>query len=326
VNGVLSSVATDRGGESLAHRVLLYGSEEEFLAGTVPFIRDGLECGDPIRVVTTDRNTGWLRAALGADARHVTFGDSSQWYRHPVRALAATHRTVQAASRGGQRLRLIGEPLWTARPAQQSTEWARYESLVNAALAWANAALVCTYDSGVVGPDVVAALARTHPELVVNGGARPSPSYLDPAVFNAECDSSPLSELPSPALWLRFEGVDQLVILRDFVTCHATQVGATVLDVVQFVQAVEEVATNAIEHGGGSGVARVWASPQTIVCEVRDTGAGLRDPLVTLVGRLPSGRSTARGRRMWLARQWCDLLEVRSDSAGTTVRLHLALP
>ncbi len=68
---------------------------------------------------------------------------------------------------------------------------------------------------------------------------------------------------------------------------------------------------------------RVWAGPQTMVCEVSDTGAGLRDPLA---GRLPSGRSTARGRGLWLARQVCDLVEVRSAPAGTTVRLHLTLP
>jgi hypothetical protein len=36
---VLSSVAADRDDESLAHQALLYGSEEEFLAGTVAFIR-----------------------------------------------------------------------------------------------------------------------------------------------------------------------------------------------------------------------------------------------------------------------------------------------
>ncbi|HEX4099237.1 MAG TPA: anti-sigma factor RsbA family regulatory protein [Pseudonocardiaceae bacterium] len=323
MSGVLGSVATDRGGASLAHQALLYGSEEEFVAGTVPFIRDGLDRGDPVRVVTTDRNAGWLRAALGADVGRVTFGETSQWYRHPVRALAAVHRSVQVASRGGQRLRMVGEPWWTARTAQQSMEWARYESLVNAALAWSYAALLCTYDASVVGPDVVTQVARTHPELVVNGAARPSPSYLDPAVFNAKCDRSPLPELPAPVLWFRFDGVGQLVILRDFVISHATQAGAAVLDVTQFVQAVYSVATNAIEHGGGSGVVRVWTGPQTILCEVSDTGAGLRAPLV---GRLPSGRSTARGRGLWLARQWCDLVEVRSGPAGTTVRLHLTLP
>ncbi|HXT44102.1 MAG TPA: MEDS domain-containing protein, partial [Pseudonocardiaceae bacterium] len=62
MSGVLSSVTADRDDESLAHQALLYESEEEFLAGTVAFIRDGLDRGDPVRVVTTDRNRGWLRA------------------------------------------------------------------------------------------------------------------------------------------------------------------------------------------------------------------------------------------------------------------------
>lgn len=321
--GVLSTVDTNQSSGSLTHQALLYGSEEEFLTGTIPFIRDGLDRGDPIRITTTDRNTGWLRAALGADARQVAFCDSSQWYRHPVRTLAATHRAVAAAAPDGQRLLMIGEPLWTARTGQESKEWARHESLINAALAWANAALMCTYDTRVVDPDVVAEVARTHPELVVNGGSRPSPSYADPAVFNAEADKSPLPKPPPSALRLRFSGVSQLSTLRDFVTSYATWAGAAIRDVEQFVQAVDEVATNAIEHGGRSGVLRVWTGPHTMSCEVSDTGAGLHDPLV---GRLPTGRFAARGRGLWLARQLCDLVELRSSPAGTTVRLHLTLP
>lgn len=320
---MLSKTPTDRDGTSLSHQALLYGSEEEFLAGTVAFIRDGLDRGDLIQIATTDRNTGCLRAALGADARCVAFLNSSQCYRHPMRALTATHRTVQAASQSGQRPRLIGEPLWTARTAQQSKEWARYESLVNAALAWANAAIMCTYDTRVVNPNVVAEVARTHPELVINGSPHRSPSYVDPAVFNAECDSPPLPEPPPSAQWLRFDGADQLATLRAFVTSYATQAGAAVPNVEHFVQAVGEVLTNAVEYGGGSGVLRVWTSPETIVCEVNDTGTGLRDPLT---GLLPRGRSNARGRRLWWARQLCDLLELRTGPVGTLVRLHLTLP
>jgi hypothetical protein len=70
---------------------------------------------------------------------------------------------------------------WSARPAQQSPE-------AGSIRVAGNAALVYTYDTGVVGPDVVADVARTHPELVVNEGARPKPRYLGPAVFNAECN------------------------------------------------------------------------------------------------------------------------------------------
>lgn len=319
----MGGVDTSQSCPSLAHQALLYGSEEEFLAGALPFIRDGLECGDPIRIVTTERITTWLRVALGADAGHVAFCESSQCYRHPVRALAIAYRSVQAASSDGQRWRMIREPLWTARTAVEKKEWARHESLVNAALASANAALVCAYDTRVVDPVVVAQVARTHPELIVHGGPRPSPSYIDPAVFNAECDRSPLPELPPPTLWLRFRRLDQLATLRAFVASHAIQAGAAAQSVAQFVQAVDEVVTNAIEHGGGSGVLQIWAGPHTMVCQVSDTGAGLQDPLA---GHLPPVPSRAGGCGLWLARQFSDLVELHSDPAGTTVRLHLTLP
>jgi len=58
------------------------------------------------------------------------------------------------------------------------------------------------------------------------------------------------------------------------------------------------------------------------VCEVSDTGAGLRDPLA---GQLPPERFAAGGHGLWLARQFSDLVEVHSDPTGTIVRLHLTL-
>ena len=306
----------------LAHQALLYGSKDEYLAGAVPFVRDGLDSGDPIRIATTRRNADWLRAALGADARHVTFCECSQWYQHPVRALAALDRAVRAAAQDGQQLRMIGEPLCAARTTSQISEWVRHESLVNAAVFTVNAALVCSYDTRVVGPDVLATVAQTHPELVVNGDPRPSPAYTDPVVFNAERHRLPLPELPPPALWLRFQRTDQLATMRAFVTSHATQAGAAARPVEQFVQAVNEITTNVIEHGNGSGVLQIWTDTHTMLCEVSDTGAGLRDPLA---GYLPPAVNRPRGRGLWLARQFSDLVEVHSDSAGTTVRLHLIL-
>ena len=321
VGGVVSAAGTGRGGRSLVHQGLLYGSETEFLAGTVPFIQDGLTRGDPIWVMSTVRNAGWLRVALGADARRVVFGDCGQWYRHPVRALAALNRAARVGTRG-LRLRMIGEPLWMARQGPESTERTRQESLLNLALASCHASVVCGYDTRVVDSQVLAQVARTHPELVVDGGAQPSHDYIDPAVFTAECDSSPLPEPPSSALRLAFDHLSQLATLRAFMTSYATWAGAPAQSVAQFVQAVDEVATNALEHGGGSGVVRIWTGTQTMSCEVSDTGPGLGDPLA---GHLPLPPGRAGGCGLWLARQFCDLVEVRSDPAGTTVRLHLTL-
>lgn len=308
---------------SLAHQALLYGSEEEFLGGLVPFIRDGLQCGDLIYIATTDSHTVSLRDALGADFWRVTVCEGARRYGHPGRALAELHHTVQVATLGGQRLRMIREPLWSSRAVQEGREWARQEALVNTALAVTNAALVCAYDTRVVDGDVVFNVARTHPELMVGGGATGSQHYIDPVMFNAECSTSLLAELPPPTLWLRFRSVDQLVTLRAFATSHAIQAGAAGQSAARFVQAVDEIATNAIEHGGGSGVLQIWVRPDEIVCEVSDTGAGLRDPLA---GYLPPSTGRAGGCGLWLARQLSDLVELHSDLAGTTVRLHLALP
>lgn len=306
---------------SLVHQGLLYASQAEFLASTLPFIRQGLERGDPIWVMSTVRNASWLRAALGDDARHVVFGDCSQWYRHPVRALAALNRAVRESA-GRQRLRMIGEPCWTTHPGPEGTERVRHESLLNVALASADASVLCTYDTRVVDDEVVAQVARTHPELVVDGGARSSPDYTDPALFTAECDSSPLPDAPSSALKLAFDQLGQLATLRAFMTSYATWAGAAAQSVSQFVQAVDEVATNALEHGGGSGVIRIWTDPQAMSCEISDKGSGLNDPLA---GHLPLPPGRAGGCGLWLARQFCDLVEVRSGPAGTTVRLHLTL-
>jgi anti-sigma regulatory factor (Ser/Thr protein kinase) len=324
--GVLCHAATEQGdastgGGSLTHEALLYGSEEEFLAATVPFIRDGLERNEAIHIATTDRNTGWLRAALGDDASRMTLGASSRCYRHPVRALAAMYRTAHRARPNG-RLRIIGEPWWTSRTVPQAKEWIRYESLVNSALADADVTLMCAYDTNVIDQDVLTQVARTHPELVECGQLRPSLIYADPVAFNTECNSSPLPELPAPNLWLKFSRAEQLATLRDFVTSHASQVCADSRSVEPFVQAVDEIATNAIEHGGGSGVLQVWAGHQTLLCEVSDDGTGLRDPLA---GQLPRPPGQVGGCGLWLARQFSDLLEMHSDRAGTTVRLHLTL-
>lgn len=320
-NGAVRAAGIDHGGGSLVHQGLLYASEETFLAGTVPFIQDGLERGDQIWVMSTVRNAGWLQAALGSDARQVVFGDCSQFYRHPVRALATLNRAARLSG-DRHRLRMIGEPLWIARSGPESIEGARQESLLNVALGSCNASVVCAYDTRVVDPQVLAQVARTHPELVGDGGARPSPDYTDPAVFTAECDSSPLAEPPSSALRLAFDHLGQLATLRAFMTSYATWAGAATQSVAQFVQAVDEVATNAIEHGGGSGVVRIWTGAQRMSCEVSDTGAGLPDPLA---GYLPLPLGRAGGCGLWLARQFCDLVEVRSNPAGTTVRLHLTL-
>ncbi len=82
--------------------------------------------------------------------------------------------------------------------------------------------------------------------------------------------------------------------------------------------AVHELACNSIEHGGGAGLLRGWTEPASLVLEVADGGV-IDDPLV---GREQALDLSEAGRGIWMANHLCDLVQVRSGHAGTTVRLH----
>jgi anti-sigma regulatory factor (Ser/Thr protein kinase) len=115
----------------------------------------------------------------------------------------------------------------------------------------------------------------------------------------------------------------QLTAVREAVAQAARSVGCDRDRVDDLVLAVNEVATNAVEHGSGDARLDVWAgsSARGLVCEVHD-GGRLGDPLPGLRAPHPSN---PRGRGLWIARQLCDLLHVWTDVDGTHVRIR-ALP
>jgi anti-sigma regulatory factor (Ser/Thr protein kinase) len=84
------------------------------------------------------------------------------------------------------------------------------------------------------------------------------------------------------------------------------------------VLAVNEVATNAVEHGDSRAELFIWVDDDGVVCEVHDRGS-LRDPLPGLAA---PHSSNPRGRGVWIARQLCDSLHVWSDDRGTHVRMR----
>ncbi|MGZ4384512.1 MAG: ATP-binding protein, partial [Gaiellaceae bacterium] len=86
--------------------------------------------------------------------------------------------------------------------------------------------------------------------------------------------------------------------------------------VPDFVFAVNEVATNALLHGREPISIRIWSHvPGGMVCEVSDSGPGMADPRAGRAGPAPLGE---HGLGLWLARQFCDVTEVRSSPRGTT--------
>ena len=83
--------------------------------------------------------------------------------------------------------------------------------------------------------------------------------------------------------------------------------------------AVNEVVTNSLCHGEGRARVNFWTEPAAVVCEVRDRG-WIRDPLA---GRIAPAPDRVSGRGLWLVNQLCDLVQLRSSPAGTTVRMYI---
>jgi anti-sigma regulatory factor (Ser/Thr protein kinase) len=306
---------TPSGPRGLIHQALLYETADQFLSSAVPFVAEGLHRGDAVIAVTSDVNAELLRQHLNGSGNSVTFIEASRWYDAPGRTLAAYHRHVDRLHR--ETLRVLGEPIWVGLDPLETSEWGRYESLVNVSLAAAPAWIMCGYDRRSLPAAVLDDALRTHPELAVGAESQPSVEYADPAAYYAQ-HSGVLTDRP-------VEGVRQLTIhadlapMRAFIADEAPAMGLPAARLDDFILAINEVATNAIRHGGGSADVRLWATERRVICEVNDSGT-IADQFLGVLRPDPSGE---RGHGLWIARQLCDLLEIHAGSPGTTVRMHM---
>ena len=116
---------------------------------------------------------------------------------------------------------------------------------------------------------------------------------------------------------------DAITGTRHGVLARAAGAGLAGLRLEAFVLAVNEIMTNAVRHGGGSGWIRLWRTAAGLACEISDAGPGA--PPERFNGhRLPPTTATG-GRGLWLARHLCDTFDVESGGAGTTVRLTMTI-
>lgn len=167
----------------LEHALLPYDDSDALVEAVRPFVTEGVERGEPALVVTSRRNVRMLTAALGEHAAGVTFADSQQWYRTPLRALRRYEQYLDDNAGGdGASVRVVGEPVWTGRSASDIAAWTRYEAVINLVLADRAATVVCPYDRRTVPEDIVADARRTHPNLLTRGTTTPCPCYAEPEI------------------------------------------------------------------------------------------------------------------------------------------------
>jgi anti-sigma regulatory factor (Ser/Thr protein kinase) len=122
------------------------------------------------------------------------------------------------------------------------------------------------------------------------------------------------------AVEMRF-GARELGSVRRLVSSYAEGCSLGEARMRNLVLAVNELATNSVRHGGGTGTLRMWREVDALVCEVEDAGH-IADPLA---GRVPPTPDQPSGRGLWVVNRLADLVEMRSGPNGTVVRVHMRL-
>ncbi len=297
------------------HEALIYSDPDQFLAAAVPFLTAGREAGEPALVAVSERNTELLRGELGADAEGVGFVAMEELGRNPARIVPLWRDFVDGEE--GRPVRGIGEPLWPGRGADEIDECQRHESLLNVAFSSAVSwSLLCPYDGTALADEVLAAVSHSHRAVAHDGAHRASGDYL----ADRDCYAGELSHHPADAEAFAYDRA-RLAAVRRMVKRVAEEAGVAVGKIADLVAAASELAANSVSHGGGGGTLRAWRERDRLLIEFEDRGT-IEEPLV---GRLRPTATQEGGRGLWLANQLCDLVQIRSNALGTTVRLQAAL-
>lgn len=298
------------------HLALFYENDGEYLDGIVRFLGPALEAGEPVAVALPPDRVRALRARLNGAAAKVTILDMAELGGNPARIIPAVEGMLAEHENG--HLHYVGEPIWSGRSPDEIREATKHEALINLAWPGARISVLCPYDVSALSPEVLADAERTHP-FVMRGGEIAESEAYDGPVIPLGCDQS-LADPPEHARSLEF-GRHDLSRVRTQVTevAGGTRLAAERKEDLLLV--ATELCTNAIRHGRGTGTLQVWSDPGEVLCQVEDHGE-IADPLA---GRRRPVPLATGGLGLWLVNQLCDLVEVRTGKAGTTVRAHVAL-
>lgn len=299
------------------HEAFLYRGSEEFVRGMAAVVREGLEAGEAVAVAEPPDRLGQLRDSLGEDAGEVRWLDMSRVGTNPGRLVGVWATALAETRAAGRVLRGIGEPAFPGRRAQELAECYLHELLLNEAFAdgpgWL---LVCPYDEAALPSASLAGAHRSHTRWSSAAARGTTGSAAGTALEDdlATASSAPLPVPGGPVLRGDFGPADVPAVRHTVATwARSCRLPADQVELLELV--ASELATNAVEHGGGAGTVALWSEPGAVVVEVRDAGPGV----APMAGRCPPGAEDPAG--LYLLHQLCDLVQLRSSAAGTTVRV-----
>jgi anti-sigma regulatory factor (Ser/Thr protein kinase) len=304
--------------DPFVHPALFYSGADDYLEGTIPFLREGIKAGEPVAVAVPGPNLALIRDALGGDAPAVHMLDMRQAGRNPGRIIPGVLRAFADAHQGGGRVRIIGEPIWAGRSALEYPACAQHEALINLAFTGRTVSILCPYDLDSLDSTALEDARVTHPVLWRSGREQPSGDYSPSHIIDGYNMPLPTPAAGPAEITVVSFTEENLMDTRTVTLRQAIKHGMSADRAGDVELVAHELAANSVRHGGGSGVLRLWAEGELFICEVADKGH-LTDPLA---GRRPAGLSAGGGRGLLLAHHLSDLLRIHSTPEGTAIRAH----
>jgi hypothetical protein len=191
------SLAGSQVGE-FRHVCAFFSSPEEEYRLLLPFIREGLQCGDKaIHVVNPDEQdehlarldsagidqdtavqTGQLDVLINTEA-YLREGKFDQDLM-----LETFEQLASGNAKGGYpRSRIVCRMDWAGGDAAQLEDVIQFESRINDVWNRHDDVVICSYNLTRFGGDTLIDILRTHPMVIVGGILHQNPFYVPPALF-----------------------------------------------------------------------------------------------------------------------------------------------
>ncbi|MBV9919612.1 MAG: ATP-binding protein [Pseudonocardia sp.] len=305
----------------LRHSVAFYDADVDLMAQLVPVVEAAVAGGEPLALALRPTTEVALRGNPSCDLSDAVAlarpdgpdGPSGQ-------TLAARWaRELRTLTASGNRPVCVVTEHWDALDGSDGGFWTELDAAANVALSDLPVAMTCFYPAYPLHEAVLTGARRNHRTVLRRGQATDNADYLSPQeVLQASPAPAPL--VLGPPDERRTFGAWALNDVRAAVSAVLVAAGFGEDRADDVVLAVNEIATNAVEHGPGDAEICLWSDADGFVVEVHDRGV-LDNPLPGLIAPHPA---EPRGRGVWIARQLCDSLHVWADSGGTHVRLRAA--
>ena len=184
------------------HVCAFFTNDDEEYRVLLPFIREGLSCGDKaVHVINPEARQEHLHRLAEADIDSTAHEQSGQLEirintevylrdgRFDQERMLAAFEEMAASARNGEgfpRSRITCRMDWASGEQSRIQDVIEFESRVNEVWRRYDDAVICTYHLAQLGGDAVIDIMRTHPMVIIGGHLQQNPFFTPPEEFLRE--------------------------------------------------------------------------------------------------------------------------------------------